>query len=91
MRETRRALVVLVRSPGGIFSPRSIAYNRPKHGGKKTPVNQEIKTRKAWKKIKAKNYSSMRQEVHASAIRRLAGGRAEGASPARCRWPYRSG
>jgi len=30
MRETRIALVVLVRSLGGIFNPRSIAYNRPK-------------------------------------------------------------
>lgn len=39
------------------------------------------------RRVKVKNYSNMRQEVHASAIRPLAGGRAEGASPARSRSP----
>ena len=81
--------MVLVRSPCGILSPRSIAYNRPKHG--KRPSNQESKQLGPRRRIETKNYSNMRQEVRASAIRPLAGGRAEGASPARSRSPSFTG
>lgn len=94
IRETRRELVVLVRSVWGIFNPLSMAYKRPEqtnHNYKQIYIQiDRYDVDELRLGIRLERYSNRRREDRASATHQLVVNRVVEALPVHFRFPYSS-